>query len=1375
MSIAKEEIFELCKSKKANYSKIFEKSYQHTVNLKDDSSQIITFSLILHERVKEIESKSNNRLSAGLYHLIWIEHFLNHLYKKQNLQDLQKICIFYKSLGQNLDPLLLFIIDTYLYVSTSRFMSTDSLAKVLALFDQPKDSLYNQLCLTWKTLEVVHSFVKDRIDTFKGNEIIIRYLQESIKMMELGQRWDGVLQKNKFIKLDTESYSFLKRTRETLSKISGVSSPDSTSSTEGVKNFNAAVALFNEKKYTDAILKLNVAIGIFEKAADRGKLERVLGLMGKIYYAQNSFEESMNYFEKALHSSDLSQETFKFYIEQFEKCKLKLKMIKKTLYSEKLKKEENATILMEELRASKSVSTQYGEPTYKEQLVIVEKLLEYIYKEKCIERVMLILEKQKICCSIDYNLSTLKEAISNCEKCIEIVKDSSYDELAICYAEMGIYQLHYNILSKKEKLQDWKKHKENEETKEICDLIIPMMKKGKELKFFKAAIQIWKQLIQKTNSENVTKYFKDLDRSFDHLDSISHLIKYYGYQTLYIESLEVLIMFNRIREEDEGLVKTKLAEIMIDLGNTSKAQELLLEKFDNPYYELIQVYYEMEKGNITEINKILTNILSKCKGNPDYMSLCRYYIAQVYFYKNDQSAIDSCLQGLSSSIKKFSNSTIIEKVQDKILKEEQFENLNQTDFTSVCKSLLQLAKIYESRGFFKESTHTLLQGLFLSLSSSSDVFVLQFLSLLGELEKKRNRFSKSNLYLKVADDLWNTFDESYRIDNRNQYLSHLIQLGDLLRVVGDYNQSNEIYEKGFKFLQYLESDSYQIISLKTSFYLAYSELQSDMGIDQIQALEKASESKLLIPEEAKVDYYMGKYYLIKGDKKKAENYFSQVYDLTSLLIPSLSRGSLSSLALLSKEDQLSSSYFSNISMNLGLRLKKLGLSKPQSLSESFSNMTVNNSIFNPDTSQEFVKDVQEILPNDMNVCTISLSFDYSKLIISRISKDQDPIVIEIPLIKSKSEISKLMKLNNIQPFEQVNKSIGKDGEQWRTEINKIIKEDEESTLLNALNEFEKILQDSNETTKSGTTDKKEWWKKRHQLDDRMKNLLEYLEHILLSQWKGIISESTISITDSSKLETLFCEKFKQCGYETKKDNKTIVKSRKKNSTTSETIVKKVHTVLILDKLIQRLPWENLPILKEKSISRMPSIMFLYSHLNSCKTEIDLSSTYYVLNPSGDLTNTQKTFEGYFKEKGWKGSSTVISSNEYKSSLESYDLFVYMGHGGGEKYCKGNEIAKLKECAVTLLMGCSSGVLYENGEYDPDGIVLNYILGKCPCVVANLWDVTDGDCDRFSMELLENCHSKIPLIESVIKSREKCKLKYLIGCAPVCYGLPIKIK
>lgn len=82
----------------------------------------------------------------------------------------------------------------------------------------------------------------------------------------------------------------------------------------------------------------------------------------------------------------------------------------------------------------------------------------------------------------------------------------------------------------------------------------------------------------------------------------------------------------------------------------------------------------------------------------------------------------------------------------------------------------------------------------------------------------------------------------------------------------------------------------------------------------------------------------------------------------------------------------------------------------------------------------------------------------------------------------------------------------------------------------------------------------------------------------------------------------------------------------------------------------------------------------------------------------------------------------------------------------------------------------------------------------PAVVANLWDVTDRDIDRYSQALMQSwlgcggflsnsSSSSIasaksesdasvsePLGVAVMRSRSACKLTHLIGAAPVCYGI-----
>lgn len=164
---------------------------------------------------------------------------------------------------------------------------------------------------------------------------------------------------------------------------------------------------------------------------------------------------------------------------------------------------------------------------------------------------------------------------------------------------------------------------------------------------------------------------------------------------------------------------------------------------------------------------------------------------------------------------------------------------------------------------------------------------------------------------------------------------------------------------------------------------------------------------------------------------------------------------------------------------------------------------------------------------------------------------------------------------------------------------------------------------------------------------------------------------------------------------------------------------------------------------------------------------------------------------------------------------------------GAQYIPGREIEKLEGCAATLLMGCSSGCLSMNGCY-PQGAPLSYLLAGSPVIVANLWEVTDKDIDRFGKAMLDawlkersnssrcsecdmlldefesmkisvkkgngkekrlknkthsasdvnsctNCCSHRPKVGFFMgQARKACNLPFLIGAAPVCYGVPTGI-
>ncbi|KAF1798299.1 peptidase family C50-domain-containing protein [Mucor lusitanicus] len=246
-----------------------------------------------------------------------------------------------------------------------------------------------------------------------------------------------------------------------------------------------------------------------------------------------------------------------------------------------------------------------------------------------------------------------------------------------------------------------------------------------------------------------------------------------------------------------------------------------------------------------------------------------------------------------------------------------------------------------------------------------------------------------------------------------------------------------------------------------------------------------------------------------------------------------------------------------------------------------------------------------------------------------------------------------------------------------------------------------------------------------------------------------------------------------------------------------------HVILILDKHLQMFPLESMPVLRPQSVSRLPCLSFLrdrilYTQYHNSKeayddfgltttsewTDLTVSkrSAFYVLNPGGDLKDTQKEFEPIFKGvPEWDG---VIESMpmelQCKDALQSRDIYMYFGHSAGQAFMRGTTVRQLPNCAVSLLMGCSSGIMEAHGEFDLNGYVLNYMLAGSPAVVANLWDVTDRSIDKLtkymlhSWGMLKKKSNEAPksLVQAVSESRNQCKLGYLIGAAPVVYGIPV---
>lgn len=268
-----------------------------------------------------------------------------------------------------------------------------------------------------------------------------------------------------------------------------------------------------------------------------------------------------------------------------------------------------------------------------------------------------------------------------------------------------------------------------------------------------------------------------------------------------------------------------------------------------------------------------------------------------------------------------------------------------------------------------------------------------------------------------------------------------------------------------------------------------------------------------------------------------------------------------------------------------------------------------------------------------------------------------------------------------------------------------------------------------------------------------------------------------------------------------------------------------HLFLILDKEMCAIPWESIPCLRGKAICRVPSLDFLFDRLQMAPDGhfmIDSQKTRlsYVLNPSQELVRTQDRFLPLL-QKNVTPSSSAISSipqtpssrtqrpslldgmnynlptkpkwrgivgrtpilDEFAHALESNDIMLYFGHGGAEQYIRTSRLRSLMRCAVTMLWGCSSGVLREMGEFERSGTPNNYMLAGCPALVGNLWDATDKELDGISENvmklfgLITDQANEVPrkgmsLAKAVAQSRDVCKLPYLTGAACVVYGIPV---
>ncbi len=211
--------------------------------------------------------------------------------------------------------------------------------------------------------------------------------------------------------------------------------------------------------------------------------------------------------------------------------------------------------------------------------------------------------------------------------------------------------------------------------------------------------------------------------------------------------------------------------------------------------------------------------------------------------------------------------------------------------------------------------------------------------------------------------------------------------------------------------------------------------------------------------------------------------------------------------------------------------------------------------------------------------------------------------------------------------------------------------------------------------------------------------------------------------------------------------------------------------LILDENLHRFPFEGMPMLRGKTVCRIPCLSFVLATLLELRSGpqtlpfVDPKTTTYILNPENNLQATQDrllpAIQGISScsKWDWEGVVGKIPHSPFFSDAlcRENGLMMYFGHGGAQVCFSRRKVDELIEhrgsdakqyetgnasCRATvLLMGCSSGKLvsinrkYSNSieetplYYEPEGVALSYLCAGAPCVVGNLWDVTDNDIDR----------------------------------------------
>eukprot|EP00835_Amoeboradix_gromovi_P004571 NODE_364_length_10092_cov_0.435905.p1 type:complete len:1040 gc:universal NODE_364_length_10092_cov_0.435905:4107-988(-) len=314
--------------------------------------------------------------------------------------------------------------------------------------------------------------------------------------------------------------------------------------------------------------------------------------------------------------------------------------------------------------------------------------------------------------------------------------------------------------------------------------------------------------------------------------------------------------------------------------------------------------------------------------------------------------------------------------------------------------------------------------------------------------------------------------------------------------------------------------------------------------------------------------------------------------------------------------------------------------------------------------------------------------------------------------------------------------------------------DEWHKSIGAFTEHIKALIDKGQAIIKQNMDAREWWKQRKYVDGKIRESLELLNKRLEIGMTVLLLGDTLTKIGNSN----------ECGLRLAKKYKNEFKIDGEVGKDCNTYSGILH--ILIDAKLTFIPIESTEVCQNMSLYRIPNLHFKVS---AEPHKVTLSNGVYILNPGTDLVKTEERLNMKLQHMEWKREKS-ISENKWFDLLGN-DIFMYCGHGAGEKYYNPTNLSKNTSNSVVFLMGCSSLKSIDYG-ITRSSIAELYLNMGCRAVIGTLWDITDKDLDVQTISMLEGLQFKKDTSKAIQESRQECKLKYLNASSLVCYGNPV---